>query len=71
MWLRDDKGIVLKGHVENFGSKFISKGKGKEKKLDDLADCLLQAMACLKWEQNRKLICENGEAALEELEGMK
>jgi len=53
------------------------RGGGKEKgrvtkladmgKLDDLADCLLQGMAWIKWEQNRKLILSKGIEALDEI----
>ena len=37
-------------------------------KLDDLADCLLQAMAWIKWEENRRLIMAKGSDAIAELE---
>ncbi len=37
-------------------------------KLDDLADCLLQGMAWIKWEKNRRLIMAKGAKALDELE---
>ena len=37
-------------------------------KLDDLADCLLQGMAWIKWEENRRLILVKGVEALVELE---
>ena len=37
-------------------------------KLDDLADCLLQGMAWIKWESNRRLIMAKGAEALDELE---
>lgn len=36
-------------------------------KLDDLADCVLQGMAWVKWEENRRRISECGEDALKEL----
>lgn len=36
-------------------------------KLDDLADCLLQGMAWIKWEKNRRLIMAKGAEALDEL----
>ncbi len=38
-------------------------------KLDDLADCLLQGMAWIKWEQNRRLIMAKGVEAIAALEG--
>ena len=34
-------------------------------KLDDLADCLLQGMAWIRWERNRKQLLEHGLLALE------
>ncbi len=36
-------------------------------KLDDLADCMLQGMAWIRWEQNRKLIVSKGLEALDEI----
>ena len=35
-------------------------------KLDDLADCLLQGMAWVQWERNRRLVMEKGVQALDE-----
>ena len=37
-------------------------------KLDDLADCLLQGIAWIKWEKNRRLIMAKGVEALAELD---
>lgn len=34
------------------------------KKLDDLADCLLQGMAWIKWQDNKKLLAHHGPEAL-------
>lgn len=36
-------------------------------KLDDLADCLLQGMAWIRWEENRHAILSQGVAAMEEM----
>ncbi len=36
-------------------------------KLDDLADCLLQGMAWVQWERNRRLVMEKGMQAFNEL----
>ena len=36
-------------------------------KLDDLADCLLQGMAWVQWERNRRLVMEKGVQAFDEL----
>lgn len=36
-------------------------------KLDDLADCLLQGMAWIKWEENRRALMTNGLGALDDL----
>ena len=42
-------------------------GEVKIGKLDDLADCLLQGMAWVQWERNRRLVMEKGVQALDEL----
>ena len=34
---------------------------GDERKVDDIADCLLQAIAWVKWQENRRLMLEGGE----------
>ena len=37
----------------------------KQPKLDDLADCLLQGLTWVRWEQNRRAIVEKGLDALD------
>lgn len=50
------------------GSKARAVAQNAVEKLDDLADCLLQGMAWIKWEENRVLIMAKGAEALAELE---
>lgn len=50
------------------GSKAQAVAQDSVEKLDDLADCLLQGMAWIKWEENRRLIMARGAEALAELE---
>ena len=49
-------------------SKARAAAQGSVEKLDDLADCLLQGMAWIRWEENRRLIMAKGAEALAELE---
>ena len=48
------------------GRKAITKLEGEEKmgKLDDLADCLLQGMAWVEWENNKRIVMKHGIEAL-------
>ena len=50
------------------GSKAMSVAQDSVEKLDDLADCLLQGMAWIKWEENRRLIMAKGAEALTKFE---
>ena len=50
------------------GSKGSPVAQDSVEKLDDLADCLLQGMAWIKWEENRRLIMAKGAEALAEFE---
>lgn len=48
------------------GAQLCGEGpKGKEAKLDDLADCLLQGMAWIRWEENKNAVLERGVEALD------
>ena len=70
----------LEGKAEEMGRAYLGKRtrsgtKSREiatvpqiGKLDDLADCLLQGMAWIKWEQNRRLIVSKGIDALDEID---
>lgn len=57
-----EKVVGRKGEGEGEGGGEVEIGK-----LDDLADCLLQGMAWVQWERNRRLVMEKGVQALEEL----
>lgn len=63
---KDSKSLVKQKKLS--GSKAQGVAQDSVEKLDDLADCLLQAMAWIKWEENRRLIMARGAAALGELE---
>jgi cruciform cutting endonuclease 1 len=44
--------------------KSVDDGEEKMGKLDDLADCLLQGMAWIQWEENKRTALEHGVEAL-------
>lgn len=70
----EDKGLenVVREYVDRWstlGKRGRSK-KGMEsqeglRKLDDLADCLLQGIAFIRWQENKKLLLDGGVEALE------
>ena len=76
-WLNDEdrKFELSEGALETAGSwqrkRSGRKGKGKEElgakmgKLDDLADCLLQGLAWINWQQNKRTLVRDGLAGLE------
>lgn len=84
-WLESD-GMVRLGNkaVENMARRYREKwerspggrkkgeadGEGKMGKLDDLADCLLQGMAWIEWEENKRKALEHGVQALLDPEAM-
>ena len=73
-WLHEKEKFNLTAKIagmrsRDFGVVGKRTSKSKVGKLDDLADCLLQGMAWLKWEENRRLIWEKGKDAIVEVEG--
>lgn len=76
-WLRErgEGAVEFMGEAKKVGRSYLNKrgvkrGGGEDiGKLDDLADCLLQGMAWIRWEENRVAIVETGLEAVEELEG--
>ena len=70
--VQNGSGIVLEGQARNMGDLVMGKAEGKKKankgkglgKFDDLADCLLQGLAWVKWEENKRLVWEKGMEAL-------
>lgn len=73
--VRSGLGVVLEGQAEEIGALVMGKAEGKKKKkadkgqglgkFDDLADCLLQGLAWVKWEENKRLVWERGKEALD------
>lgn len=61
----DAKPGRTKGKKEVVEHEHVDVGEvEKMGKLDDLADCLLQGMAWVEWEKNKRLLLENGVEAL-------
>ena len=74
--VRSGSGVALEGQAEEMGWLVIGKAEGGKKKknadkgselgkFDDLADCLLQGLAWVKWEENKRLVWERGKEALD------
>lgn len=63
---KDSKSSVKQKKLIEFEARAVT--QDSVGKLDDLADCLLQAMAWIKWEENRRLIMAKGAEAIAELE---
>ena len=78
-WLHGGGKFELREGAKKTAEAWLSKKNRREKtktmngavgtlgKLDDLADCLLQGLAWVKWEVNRKAILEKGLEALDEV----
>ncbi|KAL8996427.1 MAG: hypothetical protein Q9169_004075 [Polycauliona sp. 2 TL-2023] len=71
--VQNGSGILLEGQAKEMGDLVMGKDKGKKRaekgkglgKFDDLADCLLQGLAWVKWEENKRLVWERGMEALD------
>ena len=76
-WLEDGQMVSLgNGEVEAMAKRYIEKwdrtpggrkleAEGEEMgKLDDLADCLLQGMAWIQWQENKNVALQHGVEAL-------
>ena len=63
---KDSKSSVKQKKLS--GSQALGVAQDSVGKLDDLADCLLQGLAWIKWEKNRRLIMAKGAEILDELE---
>lgn len=63
---KDGKSLMKQEKL--LGSRAQGVAQDSVEKLDDLADCLLQGMAWIEWERNRRLIVSKGAEALDKLE---
>ena len=66
-WVEEGGVVALEGRAEETGMGFVRKGRGGIGKKDDLADCLVQGMAWVRWEENRRRIIREGVRFLEGL----
>ncbi|KAL8930189.1 MAG: hypothetical protein Q9208_000806 [Pyrenodesmia sp. 3 TL-2023] len=59
--------VVVERRTEGLWGEVTGRAEGKAGKFDDLADSLLQGLAWVRWEENRRLVWEKGVNVLEEL----
>ena len=63
-WVEEGGVVALERKAKETGMGFVRKGSGVGKK-DDLADCLVQGMAWVRWEEHRRRIVGEGMGFLE------
>lgn len=72
--LASAEGLVVEGAPEAVASEYLDEWQGKKsfqrkadrmKKLDDLADCLLQGLAFIHWQNNKRMLLDGGVDALQ------
>lgn len=73
--LASAEGLVVEGAPEAVASEYLDEWQGKKsfqrkadrmKKLDDLADCLLQGLAFIHWQNNKRMLLDGGVDALQD-----
>ncbi|KAL8785360.1 MAG: hypothetical protein Q9213_003425 [Squamulea squamosa] len=63
--VQNRRGVAMDAEAEETAGLVTRRGSGK---FDDLADCLLQGLAWVKWEENKRLVWEKGLGVLDDLE---
>lgn len=73
--LGSSEGLIVEGPAEAVASEYLDEWQGKKsfqrkadrmKKLDDLADCLLQGLAFIHWQNNKRMLLDGGVDALQD-----
>lgn len=73
--LASAEGLVVEGTPQAVASEYLDEWQGKKsfqrradrmKKLDDLADCLLQGLAFIHWQNNKRMLLDGGVDALQD-----
>lgn len=73
--LASSEGLVVEGAPEAVALEYLDEWQGKKsfqrkadrmRKLDDLADCLLQGLAFIHWQNNKRMLLDGGVDALQD-----